>query len=106
MMDYPDDFAKGHSKEELEAMTEAITEYDKVRVRIERAVVEGDYVISKRASTALSDLMRKLKLGPVGPHDWFYSQNGWLDWLHDCHTVAESCLEVIRVEARSDLGVK
>ena len=85
------------SEEVLKAVRD---KYKEARDRIERAAIEGDYVVTRRTAKALAELVEALKIGPeVVGTDWW----GWCD---DRYGVAKSYLEVIRGEARSDLRVK
>jgi len=82
-----------------EALKVIYDEYKKARDRIEWAAIEGDYVVTTKAANALAELVEVLKVGPGITTDWW----GWFD---SCCGKAESCLEIVRAEARSDLRVK
>jgi hypothetical protein len=84
------------SEERLKAVRD---EYKEGRDQIERAAIEGGYVVTRKAANALAELVEALRVGPGITTDWW----GWFD---SCCGKAESCLEIVRAEARSDLRVK
>jgi hypothetical protein len=75
-------------------------EYKKARDQIERAVIEGDYVVTRKAANALGRLVEALE----DKRRVWYSP-AWCQWLDNRRGTAESCLEILRAEARSDLRV-
>lgn len=77
-------------------------ECKEARDRIERAVVEGDYVVTRKAANALAELVEALEVGL--PKVGYWTQ--FWHWFGDRCEMAKSCLEFVRCEARSDLGVK
>lgn len=91
------------------ARKEVFSEYRRLfEGKVERAAAEGDYVISPKASGVLAELVKALKrvvapgLDPSGPR----GSSLLLDDLEWRRSEIESCLEVIRDEAKSDLGVR
>jgi len=78
------------------------SKFGEARDRIERAAIEGDYIISSRVSEALSELLGKFPGHVEGSAD--VSELKRLVQYWDGAT--KSCLEVVRAEARSDLSVK
>jgi hypothetical protein len=93
------EYSDTYTQETLNAIT---SEFGKARAKIEYAAIEGDYVISRKAASALSDLIEKLE----SMRHEFVSSPDWVNCLHNYHKEAESCLESIRAEAQSDLQVK
>ena len=82
--------------------------YETARKEIERVAIEGEYVISRRASDTLRELVKALKL-VVAPGLDTSEPGASSVLLHDLewrHSEIEACLEVIRDEAKSDLQVK
>jgi len=92
----PEDLARGGH--------EIGREFGKARDRIARAAIEGDYIISGKVSDALGELLMKLPPRRELPDDFESSKIVVLlgDWLG----ALNSCLKVVRAEARSDLRVK
>ena len=75
-------------------------EYRKARAQIERAAIVGDYIISREAAEALSQLIQRLE--ERGPH----VDASWFDSL-EAHLIATRiCLDLVRRESRRDLGVE
>ena len=87
---------------------ELIDEYRRFQREVERVATEGDYVISRKASSALAELVKVLRqvvapgLDPSGPDVALFI----LKDLGVRRSEIWSCLEVIRDEAKSDLRVK
>jgi len=77
------------------------SEFDKARDSIERAVAEGDYVISREVSGALSEFLGRFPDFEKPP-----SMSELVSWSRILSDATRSCLEVVRAEARSDLQVK
>jgi len=98
-----DSWIRAQEPDEREMGEEVIKEYYEVRDQVERIVTEGDYIISERASAALSELVEVLKQEPEGP---IVSAWSWWNYLKDYRSAVESCLEVMRAEAKSDLRVR
>ena len=78
------------------------SKFGEARDRIERAAIEGDYIISSRVSEALSELLGNFPGRVEGGAD--VSELKRLVQYWDGAT--KSCLEVVRAEARSDLSVR
>jgi len=76
-------------------------EYEEVRIQIERAATEGEYIISEEAAKALSALVKQLRKYP-GLTTYFE----YLNYLNRYLKAAQDCLQTIRAEAQSDLRVK
>lgn len=83
--------------------------YDEILAQLKRTVTEGDYVISRKAASALSELI----VGLTTPRpderipDFSDPYDSWLeDRLGYDLELVGSCLEAIRAEAQSDLQVK
>ena len=92
----------------VEAYEAGETKYREFVARLERVVTEGDYVISRKAASALSELM--VGLATVGMDRIPGFDDPFDDWLGDKlrgeRELVRSCLEAIRAEAQSDLRVK
>ena len=82
--------------------------YREIVARLERVVTEGDYVISRKAASALSEFIVGLATaGPDRIPDFGNPFDDWLgDHLRERRDVVRSYLEAIRAEAQSDLRVK
>jgi hypothetical protein len=78
------------------------SEYVKARENLERAVVEGDYLLSEKAVTALSNLIQQFKKALPEPHSW----SEVVDKMGQDLTAARDCCKVVREEAKLDLQVE
>jgi hypothetical protein len=103
-------------KRRAERVDEVVTEVSKAMDEVRRAVIEGDYVISRRAAGALSEFMERCSsLGFKGieshPSAWnkaslLRDARELVSALSAWSDATKSCLEIVRAEARSDLRVK
>jgi hypothetical protein len=83
---------------------EWLREFDGAGDRVMRAAAGGDYVISRRASGALSGLMKKF---PSYEDAWEFPWKGEaVDRFCALGVEIKSCLETVRAEARKDLRVR
>lgn len=91
-----------------EAYEASKAEYDEIVARLERTVTEGDYVISRKAASALSGLVVGLATAGLDRvPDFGDPFDDWLgDTLREKRELVRSSLEAIRAEAQSDLQVK
>ena len=80
----------------------ARAEYDTARTQIERAATGGDYIISRKAAEALSDLIKELRR----PTDSLFNWSDWFAQLNAYYAASRDCLKTVRAEAESDLRVK
>jgi len=85
-----------------EAQKTIYNEYKEVRTKIERAAIEGNYVLSGKAANALSELIKQLRKEPIWPVTW----DSLVDCLQGHFKAAQDCLKAVRGEARSDLLLK
>jgi hypothetical protein len=79
-----------------------VEEIAKVGDRLLRAATLRDYIISRKASDALRDLVMKFPLREEGPSEL----EEWVPVLKELERVASSCLAVVSDEAKSDLRVR
>lgn len=98
-----DSWIRAQEPDGREIGKEVIEEYYGVRDQVERVVTEGDYIVSGRTSVALSKLVEALKREPEEP---IVSAWSWWDCLKGYRSAVESCLEVVRAEAKSDLRIR
>ena len=77
-------------------------EHDEGVGRIRRAVIEGDYVISRRAARELSEFLEEYPDYPECTGGFGES----MDFLRDRSRAVKSCLESVRAKAQSDLRVR
>ena len=79
------------------------SEYSKSKNHLERVATEGNYVLSDKAASALSDLIKHFRQ----EEDGGFQQGPTLsEELVSDLKAATSCLKIVREEAKSDLKVK
>jgi hypothetical protein len=89
---------------EWKRLDELRAEHDKSMERIRRPVIEGDYIISRKAARVLSKFLE-------GYPEYFNNAghktyDEIMDFLRSRSRAVRSCLESVRAEAQSDLRVK
>jgi predicted kinase len=91
-------------RREVEGTTvdSVVEEIAKVGDRLLRAATLRDYVISRKASDALRDLVMKFPLREEDPSEL----ERWVPVLKELERVASSCLGIVSNEAKSDLRVR
>jgi len=88
-------------KEDFET---ARSEYQESMTRLERAVYQGDYIVSINVAETLKELIKQLEEHPYDTSGF----DGSVKWINDLgvrFVAAQDCLQVVRDEARSDLRV-
>ncbi len=77
--------------------TPYIKVYRESRSRIEKAEIEGAYIISENAALALKKLLQELNVENESAQFW--------ETLNDYYRASRDCLQIIRDEAHKDLRI-
>ena len=80
-----------------EDVTPYIKIYRESRSRIEKAEIEGAYIISENAALALKELLRELNIEYENLQFW--------ETLNNRYAASRNCLQTIRDEAHEDLKI-
>jgi hypothetical protein len=80
-----------------EDATAYIKDYRESRRRIEKAEIEGAYIISENAALALKKLLNELNVENESVQFW--------ETLNNRYAASRDCLQIIRAEAHKDLRI-
>jgi hypothetical protein len=78
-------------------------EYREALTQLEQAATEGNFILSAKATAALSDLIRKLR---VESEESDLREGDTVGFISGCSGAATRCLEALRGEAKADLHVR
>jgi hypothetical protein len=78
-------------------------EYREALTQLEQAATTGNFILSAKATAALSDLIRKLQ---TESEESNLRGGDTVGFVSECSGAATHCLEALRGEAKADLHVK